>query len=152
MLCLNPFPHFKPVIPKFVTGMKIVQFLYFITTAVFLLLLNIGTLNFEIINIVAVSMNSLLIFCFIVSFFYLTFLMSGVMLSVRRKNRMNNVYKFLLLLLFTRFISSTVEWLIHFLIKNGDFSGFIILIKQKQGSFIIQAGIFIIYIVFILLS
>lgn len=74
------------------------------------------------------------------------------MLSVRRKNRMNNVYKFLLLLLFTRFISSTVEWLIHFLIKNGDFSGFIILIKQKQGSFIIQAGIFIIYIVFILLS
>lgn len=132
--------------------MKIIQLLYLITISIFLLLLILETLNFEVINIVAVSMNSLLIFIFIVSFFYLTFLMSGIMLSARRRNRMSGVYKFLLLLLFTRFISSTVEWLIHFLIKNGDFSGFIILIKQKQGSFIIQAAIFIIYIVFILLS
>lgn len=130
-LCLNPIVYFQPLIPKFNKISMIFQIIYFISTSMFLLLFNIGVLNYEVINIVAVSINSLLIIIFIASFFYLTFQMTGIMLSKRRHTRMNKTYKLLLLLFFSRVITSTIEWLIHFEIKDGNFSGFIHLIKVK---------------------
>lgn len=131
VVCLNPLTWFNTRMPLFIRVSQVTQAIYFLASSILLLLFNLDTINYDVLNVFSVSINSALIILFVSSFFYLTFQMTGVMLPTKRHNRINKVYKLLLFLLFSRFITSAIQWLIHFEIRDGNFSGFITLIKDK---------------------
>lgn len=132
IVCMSAMPTFSNFLNHFKRISKIVQIFFMVGSFVLLLLFNIDVISYNVINIVEVSVNCALILWFVLTFFYLTFQMTGIMLPKKRHSKMNKIYKLMLLLLFSRFITSTAEWLIHFDIKDGDFGGFIELMKSKD--------------------
>lgn len=134
IVCMSSMPSFSNFLTHFKRISKIVQGFFLVGSLVLLLLFNIDDriISYNVINIIEVVVNCSLILWFVLTFFYLTFQMTGIMLSKKRHTKMNKIYKLLLLLLFSRFITSTAEWLIHFDIKDGDFAGFIALMKSKD--------------------
>ena len=78
--------------------------------------------------------------------------MTGVMLSRSSNLRLKKIYKYLLVLLFSRFVSAALGFVIALEVSGGNFRGFIIIIEEQKDAFIIQCIIFIGYLVYILLT
>ena len=129
-----------------------IQILYIVSTSVMFLLLNIKVIKFGPVNILAVSYNSIFILIFISSYFYTSFLMTGILLSRTHHERLNKLYKYHLILLLSRFLCGGFGFVIALLVAGGNFEGYINLIEENSSKFIIQCIIFIGYMVYILLT
>ena len=105
------------------------QIVYTIATAVLFLLLNLDTIDYQVLNIFAVSFNLITMLFFVSAFFYITFLMTGILLSKSDHTRINKMYKYLLVLLFGRFISCGLGFVVLVEVADGNFRGFINLIE-----------------------
>lgn len=113
---------------RFTQIMYTIQIAYILGTAVLLVLLDTNIIDYQVLNIFAVSFNLVTILFFVASFFYITFQMTGILLSKTDNERVKKIYKYLLVLLFGRFISCALGFVVLVEVADGNFSGFITLI------------------------
>lgn len=61
-----------------------------------------GQLGYEVLNAISIGMNLLVIVSFLVTFFYLNFKMTGIMMEARLNAVIRRIYKIQLVILFSR--------------------------------------------------
>lgn len=74
------------------------------------------------------------------------------MIDMSINTNMKKIYKLLIVLFISRAIMTTFEILIFIELSNGSFAGFIQTIEDKQGQYVTFGFLFILYVLFILLT
>lgn len=105
--------------------MYTVEIIIFIIEVVGLLLFLLDQLSYDVINTINAFFNFLSIVSFLVSFFYLNFKMTGLMIDTELNSTMKSIYGIILALLLSRFLMTGFEMLIFVEINDGTFMGFI---------------------------
>ena len=86
-----------------------------------LIIFNIGIINYELVNDLLMSLNCLSVLAFLVSFFFMNFKMTGLLIEKRSSELIKKVYKLLLMILVSRMIMGALEILVSIEIKSGNF-------------------------------
>lgn len=116
---------------------------------VLLIVYDVYEIDYHILNMMTLSLNSLAVLCFLVTFFFLNFKMTGIMLASPLNDVIKRVYKLLLILLVSRIVSLTFEVVLTVYIKTS-ISAFIASIED--GDYVVFALIFILAILIVLLA
>ena len=74
-----------------------------------LIVFNIGIINYELVNDLLMSLNCLSVLTFLVSFFFMNFKMTGLLIEKRSSELIKKVYKLLLMILVSRMIMAALE-------------------------------------------
>lgn len=132
--------------------MQAVQIITFFSIMIPLVIFNIGIINYELVNDLLMSLNCLSVLAFLVSFFFMNFKMTGLLIEKRSSELIKKVYKLLLMILVSRMIMGALEILVSIEIKSGNFEDFIEIIEQNQGKYVTLALCFILYMLMMLIT
>ena len=89
--------------------MQTVQIITFFSIMIPLIVFNIGIINYELVNDLLMSLNCLSVLTFLVSFFFMNFKMTGLLIEKRSSELIKKVYKLLLMILVSRMIMAALE-------------------------------------------
>lgn len=78
-----------------------------------------GLLGYNIINGIGLGLNLLVLLCFLSTFFYLNFKMTGVMMEARLNEVIKRVYKVQLIILVSRAFMITFELMIALFVPGS---------------------------------
>ena len=83
-------------------SLRVVQIFVFVLYIVLAVLFNFDLIHYGVNNALGAGLNSLSILVFLVSFFYLNFKMTGIMIEASLNESMKKIYKVILVLLISR--------------------------------------------------
>jgi hypothetical protein len=109
-----------------------------------------GYLDFNIINGMDIGLNLLIIISFLVTFFYLNFKMTGIMMENKLNDVIKRIYKVQLIILVSRVCALTFEIIIALYVLPHTFQEQINLINMKKE--IVLAILFLGSVLFILIT
>jgi hypothetical protein len=93
----------------------------FLALFVSLLIFDFQHFNYEILNAIGTGFNGSVILLFLVSFFYLNFKMTGLLVENRLNLVIKKLYKVLTVILISRILMFSIELTIAFKIHDGSF-------------------------------
>ncbi len=117
-----------------------------------LLIFDFKPFNYEILNALAASFNASVLLLFLVSFFYLNFKMTGLLIDNRLNIIIKKLYKVLCVILISRIIMLGIQITIAIKMSDGSFQSFVDFFEEINGEFVAFGICFIIAIVIILLT
>lgn len=129
-----------------------IQLVAFLTLVIPLILYNIHVIGYELLNIFTMSLNCLSVIVFIVTFFFMNFKMTGIMMDETLSRVIKRVYKLLLGLLASRLISSIMQVIILIKIMDNTFSNFISIIEKNQNVYVVLGLCFILFLIAMILT
>jgi hypothetical protein len=91
-----------------ITGLKIVQLLVGLFLLVPLIVYDVDELGFTVINAMDIGLNLIIIVSFLVTFFYLSFKMTGIMMESKLNDVIKRIYKVQLIILVSRAFTLTI--------------------------------------------
>lgn len=116
-----------------------------------LIILDVGQINYNILNGIGLGLNLLVAIFFLGTFFYFNFKMTGVLVEERLNEVIKRVYKVQLIILVSRAFMITFELLIA-LYVSGPFQEEINALSDKLGQEVVLALTFLVSVVFMLFT
>ena len=87
--------------------LKCLQIFTFFVLVILLVVHDLGYLGYNILNGITLGMNMIIVISFLITFFYLNFKMTGIMMEKRLNEVIKRIYKVQLIILVSRAISMT---------------------------------------------
>lgn len=78
------------------------QIITAITLLIPLIIFDINAVAYNVLNVIGLGLNALVVMLFLVTFFYLNFKMTGIMMEPRMNEVIKRVYKLQLIILVSR--------------------------------------------------
>lgn len=116
-----------------------------------LIVLDIGGLNYNVLNGIGLGLNLLVAIFFLGTFFYFNFKMTGVLVEERLNEVIKRVYKVQLIILVSRAFMITFELLLA-LYVSGTFQDEINTLSDKLGEEVVLALTFLTSVLFMLFT
>jgi hypothetical protein len=112
-------------------GLKTMQIGVALVLLIPMILFDVDELSYDVVNAVDIGFNLLVIISFLVTFFYLNFKMTGIMMDSRLNGVIRRIYKVHLIILISRAASLTFEILIAIYVLPNSF-------QQQVDDIVIQ--------------
>lgn len=104
---------------KYITvGLQTMQITAAIALLIPLTIFNLNELSYTVLNGLGLGLNLLVLISFLITFFYLNFKMTGIMMESRMNEVIKRVYKLQLIILVSRIFMITFELMIAIFIKS----------------------------------
>ena len=87
--------------------LKCLQIFTFFVLVILLVVHDLGYLGYNILNGITLGMNMMIVISFLITFFYLNFKMTGIMMEKKLNEVIKRIYKVQLIILVSRAISMT---------------------------------------------
>lgn len=87
--------------------LKCLQIFTFFVLVILLVVHDLGYLGYNILNGITLGMNMIIVISFLITFFYLNFKMTGIMMEKKLNEVIKRIYKVQLIILVSRAISMT---------------------------------------------
>ena len=109
-----------------------------------LIVYDVDQIGFKVVNSISIGLNSVMIISFVVTFFYLNFKMTGIMLEPRLNETIRRLYKVQVIILISRAVMIAFEVLVSVYVEDS-FEAFVDHWAEstKTNMYIILAAIFV---------
>lgn len=111
------------------------QFLVGLILLIPLIIYDVDELGFNVINAMDIGLNLIIILSFLVTFFYLSFKMTGIMMESKLNEVIKRIYKVQLIILVSRAFTLTIDIILALYVLPNTFQAEVKIISDSLESY-----------------